>query len=66
MVQAIGAGWFVLIALGSSHSQHRIAYASRNSSEAGTHLDAPCLAVATTQTRFVVGASGTDAVLMVH
>ena len=26
MVQAIGAGWFVLIALGSSHRQHRLAY----------------------------------------
>ena len=66
MVLAIGAGWFLLIALDLESPPSAIiaSFHASMSMPAGTHLDTAFFAVATTQSRFLMRAPGADRIVL--
>jgi len=65
MMLAIGASWFLLIALDPDSPPLTIIVPYHASIlQAGTHLDTASFAVATTQTRFLMRAPGADRIVV--
>lgn len=64
MVLAIGAGWFLLVALDPESPPSAIIASFHASMPAGTHLDTAFLTVATTQSRFLMRTPGADRIVL--